>query len=81
MNNNYYVDNGFVNEYIVRADFYPNGDIVPLGITDLSGKSVYVQNIIKATKISSNKYQIDCIANNRKITLIFKGLSWIVRYN
>lgn len=27
-------------EYIVRADFYPNGEIIPLGITDCHGNSI-----------------------------------------
>ena len=35
---------------IVRVDFYPNGEIIPLGITDSIGNSHYIDKIIRIEK-------------------------------
>lgn len=66
-------------EYIVRADFYPNGEIIPLGITDCYGNSLFVGRVIKVIKITENNIHFKCSANENKVLLLsFVGGKWIV---
>lgn len=64
-------------KYIVRADFYPNGRIIPLGITDETGNTMFV-NKIKDNRINSkNEFEFDCIIDEIDMLLIFKNGKWI----
>lgn len=66
-------------EYIVRADFYPNGEIIPLGITDCHGNSIFVNRVIKVIKITENNIYFKCSASgNRELFLSFAGGKWTV---
>lgn len=64
--------------YIVRADFYPDGSIIPIGLTDSSGNTLWVQKITKRSYIGTCDYQFECVANGRDITLLLKNNHWIV---
>lgn len=66
-------------EYIVRADFYPNGEIIPLGITDCHGNSIFVSRVIKVIKITENNIYFKCsVSGNRELFLSFAGGKWTV---
>ena len=62
--------------YIVRADFYPTGRIIPLGFTDSFGETLYVKKIISINYKSSGEEIIRCIIKNKKHTVIFKNNKW-----
>lgn len=67
-------------QYIVRADFYPDGTILPLGLTDKSGNTKYidrVKKIISKTYVDNLlEYKFTCVSNNKEIVLIFKNNIW-----
>lgn len=65
-------------EYIVRADFYPDGKIIPLGITNSQGKTSYIQHIITSLRVYPNEYRIKCVSDGKVISLIFKNGYWEV---
>ena len=65
--------------YIVRADFYPNGYILPLGITDNSGRSIYINKITKMKKrisTSGDEYVFYCESKDKSFVLRFKNFLW-----
>lgn len=67
------------NKYIVRADFYPNGDIVPLGITDDVGNSVYIKKIVKVERENNkNGYVLTyyCICSAGDYILKYGNNEW-----
>lgn len=66
------------NKYIVRADFYPDGNVIPIGLTDSSGNTLWIQKIKKKSYIGTSDYQFECVANGRNITLLLKDNHWIV---
>ena len=69
-------------EYIVRADFYPNGEIIPLGITDCHGNSIFVNRVIKVIKITENNIYFKCSASgNRELLLSFAEASGLLRWS
>ena len=47
--------------YIVRADFYPDGNIIPLGITDKSGKTIFIDQVQKMERKSFGPKQYEYI--------------------
>lgn len=66
-------------EYIVRADFYPNGEIIPLGITDCHGNSIYVNKITKTTRTKENNIRFKCsVSGGRVFFLSFVKNKWTV---
>ena len=66
-------------EYIVRADFYPNGEIIPLGITDCNGNSIYVNKITETTRIKENNIRFKCsVSEGRVFLLSFMKNRWAV---
>ena len=73
------------NRYIVRADYYPDGNIIPLGINDLSGTTFYIEQVCSVKKkISATGqlvYKFVCIADKKKITLLFKNNKWDCSFN
>lgn len=58
-------------EYIVRADFYPNGEIIPLGITDCNGNSIFVNKIIEIIRTKENNISFKCSASGGRVFFLF----------
>lgn len=66
-------------EYIVRADFYPNGEIIPLGITDCHGNSLYVNKITETVKTKENNIRFKCTSSGGRVfSLSFVKNKWTV---
>lgn len=66
-------------EYIVRADFYPNGEIIPLGITDCYGNSIFVNRVIETIRTKENNIRFKCsVSGDRVFFLFFVKSKWIV---
>ena len=66
-------------EYIVRADFYPNGEIIPLGITDCHGNSIFVNRITETVRIKENNIRFKCSASGSRVFLLsFVESKWTV---
>lgn len=63
-------------KYIIRADFYPDGRIMPLGVTDDCGNTSFIKKIIKVEKISLNKYKFYCITDNGDMLIIYNKGEW-----
>lgn len=64
------------NKYIVRADFYPDGSVVPLGLTNEQGKTLYVKRINKISVVGMDEYEFDCIADETNFVLFLKDNKW-----
>ena len=43
--------------YIVRADYYPNGEVVPLGITDHNGNTLYLKEMEMSRSPGVNNFR------------------------
>ncbi len=68
-----------ISNYIVRADFYPNGDILPLGITDCSGDSMMIQS---AKPIFGDKKRFNCTTcDGKQVLIAFENGRWFVEDN
>lgn len=66
-------------KYIVRADFYPNGEIIPLGITDCHGNSIYVNTITETVRTKENNFRFKCSAHGGRVfSLSFVKNKWAV---
>ncbi len=63
-------------KYIVRADFYPDGTVVPLGLTNEDGNTLYVKKIRKIDVLGPGEYKIYCIADKTPFVLLFKDNKW-----
>ena len=65
---------------VVRADFYSNGAIVPLGITDSLGNTKYINRILKTERRTSRKGSIElrfvCKISEEIIILFFRNGQW-----
>lgn len=68
-------------QYIVRADFYPEGQIVPIGVTDANGNSVFIKSIQKSSRGPDQEYIIICDTNKGLCTLVFKNNRWSVSFD
>ena len=68
------------NVSIVRADFYKNGKIIPLGITYESGRNVIIKKIISENNIISsnqeNMCNYKCLTDNGIINLTYRNNAW-----
>lgn len=64
------------NKCIVRADFYPDGSINPLGITDKFGNTTYIKRVKKTIKVDDSEYIFECITDKKEIKLHFKNNLW-----
>ena len=65
--------------YIVRADYYPNGKIVPLGITDCQGNSRYFCATKEIGKGLENLYCYECeMGKGEKVLLRLSNNKWTV---
>lgn len=61
---------------IVRADFYPDGSIIPLGIT-CNGDSMYIDKITRIDKnIMNNKTMYFCVSGCNEFILVYKNGLW-----
>ena len=48
----------------VRVDFYPTGDILPLGITNAEGNSQFIDKVVRVEKLTKNKeIKYYCLSN------------------
>lgn len=66
-------------EYIVRADFYPNGKIIPLEITDCHGNSIFVNRIIETIRVKENNIRFKCsVIGGKVFFLSFAESKWTV---
>lgn len=66
------------NKYIVRADFYPEGDIVPLGITIVGGDTIYVTRVIEKKQKCINEFEFKCLTRYGECTLTLTNNKWSV---
>ena len=48
-------------DYIVRADYYPNGEIVPLGITDHNGNTLYLNEMEMIRTPGINNFRLESL--------------------
>ena len=66
--------------YIVRADFYPDGNIIPLGITDKSGKTIFIDQVQKMERKSFGpkqyEYIFSCLVSKKEVILRFIDNKW-----
>ena len=66
---------------IIRADYYPNGEIIPLCVTFSNGDSFFLNRI---TKIENDFHErriiYHCSIKDKKICLIYQKNVWIVEY-
>ena len=73
------------NHYIVRADYYPDGNIIPLGFTDVSGTTFYIDQICSVEKeVGKNGqilYKFLCVSKKRKLILLLKNNKWDCSFN
>lgn len=66
-------------DYIVRADFYPNGNIIiPLGITDETGNTKYIDRSEQIFTDLHGVYKFNCLIGTENVRLEFDKGSWYV---
>ena len=64
---------------IVRADYYPNGDIIPLCVTFSNGESFFIDSITSLeNNFETNKVFYHCLSKSTKIILSRQKNLWIV---
>lgn len=56
---------------IVNADFYPDGSVVPLSITDGDGYTIYINKSECLLAKGDGTQLIGCAANSRKFLMWF----------
>lgn len=66
--------------FIVRVDYYPNGSIVPIGVTNESGESIYIDQIERIDRYISTsgnaEYHFLCRSKTRLFWLVFCDNRW-----
>lgn len=71
-----------MNNIIVRADFYPDGSIIPLCITFENGISMYIHQIKETEKIvgksGSWEYNYHCFLKDKEFFLSYKNNMWYI---
>lgn len=65
-------------QFIVRADFYPDGNIIPIGITDRNGDTIWIQKVRKVNCVGTHDFQFDCIAHRKNVTLLLTNNHWTI---
>ena len=65
-------------DYIVRADYYPNGKMIPLAITDCHGISLYVRRIEKIVADGEMRY-VCSMSNYERYSIVFRENTWYVK--
>ncbi len=69
-------------DYIVRADYYPSGEVIPLGITDRNGNTLYLKETEISASTGINNFRFVCLtSSNKKIILIFSEGKWNIENN
>lgn len=64
-------------DIIVRVDYYPDGQIIPLGITYSSGESIYINRVLSVTKdLSSMTTTFRCKSKDEEFNLIYANFKW-----
>ena len=72
-------DDMYDNNIIVRADYYPNGEIIPLCVTFSNGESFFFDIITNIEKdFETNKVLYYCLSKNTKIVLSRQKNTWFV---
>ena len=66
------------NRYIVRADFYPDGEILPLGITDSWGGTHFFRQVKRIVMGKARRHKFECISDEKLFVLLFDGEKWLV---
>ena len=67
------------NKIIVRADYYPSGEIIPLCVTLPSGESVFLDAITTIENdFETNKVLYHCLAKGNTIILSRQNNTWFV---
>lgn len=69
------------NKYIVRADFYPNGTVVPLGITKGDGTTIYIKKTIESEVKDNNELEFKCLTEKGECKLLLNCNRWTVYIN
>ena len=68
------------NIYVVRADYYSSGLIVPIGITYDDGEMEFIQVISKYEKINKDgkaeMHMFGCTTNKGEVNLVFHNAIW-----
>ena len=60
---------------IVRADHYPDGYIMPLGFTDSSGKTIYIDRVLDIN-IDNSRIMYRCISKEKEYNLFYSNCKW-----
>ena len=67
---------------VVRADFYSNGTVIPLGITYEDGRTEYIKQVFEDRVVLSlggeKTHFITCKSDNQLFTLYFIDCTWRV---
>lgn len=66
---------------VIRADFYSNGIIVPLGLTYDDGRTEYINQVLedRVSLLGDEKaHFITCKSGNQLLTLSFRDCTWQV---
>lgn len=66
------------NSYIVRADHYPDGCIIPLGVTDSSGKTMYIDRVIDINTDNSKRIKYLCKTKEKMFVLTYVNSKWAI---
>ncbi len=63
-------------KYIIRADYYSNGDILPIGLTDESGDSYIISNVKSRVNTKTGEKEYECFVNKKKLLLTCSTQEW-----
>lgn len=67
----------FGERVMVRVDFYPTGEFLPLGITNSEGNTQFIDKIVKIEKHSkTNEIKYYCISDDNPIVLVYRMGIW-----
>lgn len=67
--------------YIVRADYYPDGSIRPLGITNQRGETFFIDRIEKPQIASKEGLIFKCLIHNKEAKLSLSNNHWKVVFD
>lgn len=66
----------------VRVDFYPTGDILPLGVTNSRGNSLFIDKIVKVEKLATKDVvKYFCLSNGSPLVLVYNRGVWYIEKN
>lgn len=65
---------------VIRADFYSNGIVMPIGITYDDGETELISKVVDSNMsvnaLGEREYKILCETKNKKLMLRFKDSVW-----